>query len=86
MLAKPAPTNKVPATASEPPLADQDPALLRLNPEPPTPQPTSNPFANIKSAPAVPVTQPQPPPKSPYPIVPVLPSKPDQSGVNLIPN
>ena len=86
MIAKPAPTNKVPATTAEPPLADPDPSILRVNPEPPTPQPGSNPFANIKSAPAVPATQPQPAPLSPYPIIPVLPVKPEKSDSNLIPN
>jgi HEAT repeats len=86
MMAKPAPTNKVPATTTEPPLAGPDPALLHVNPDPPTQQPTSNPFANIRSAPAIPVTQPQPAPLSPYPIIPVLPSKPEKSESNLIPN
>ena len=86
MMAKPAPTNNVPATAAEPPLAEPNPAILRVNPAPPTQQPGSNPFANIKSAPAVPATQPQPAPLSPYPIVPVLPAKPEKSEPNLIPN
>ena len=87
MIAKPAPANKLPGTSAEPPLAEPDPALLRVNPAPATQQqPTSNPFANIRSAPAVPATQPQPAPISPYPIIPVLPAKPEKSDSNLIPN
>jgi hypothetical protein len=78
MIAKPAPATKLPAT-TEPPLAAPEPAIINANPEPSALPTGTNPFANIRSAPAVPVTQPKPVPTTPFPIVPQLPSKPNDS-------
>jgi hypothetical protein len=87
MIAKPAPATKSPVS-TEPPLAAPEPGVIRANPETSAQPVTTNPFADIRSAPAVPVVQPQiPAPAAPKaPVIPVLPSKPGESGLNLGPN
>ncbi len=87
MIAKPAPAANMP-NGTEPPLATPEPGIIRANPEASGQPATTNPFADIRSAPAVPIVQPQiPAPAAPQiPVVPVLPSKPGESGPNLGPN
>ncbi len=58
MIAKPAPAAKT-ANSMEPPLAAPEPGILSTSPEAIGQPATANPFADIRSAPAVPVVQPQ---------------------------
>jgi hypothetical protein len=87
MIGKPAPDTKM-TNGTEPPLAAPEPGIIRTNPEASGQPATTNPFADIRSAPAVPIVQPQiPAPAAPQiPVLPVLPSKPGESGPNLGPN
>jgi hypothetical protein len=88
MVAKPNSTAKAPKPTSEPPLAPTDGAIIRTTPESGNFPVTTNPFADIQSAPAAPATRAQPPaPPAPQtPVIPVLPSKPGRSGTNLLPD
>jgi len=63
MIAKPTPVTKMPKTSSEPPLAPPDAGIIRANPESAAQPLTGNPFADIRSAPAVPATRIQPQPR-----------------------
>jgi HEAT repeats len=86
MIAKPAPSTKIYTSPVEPPMAAPESAIIPANPEGSAQPTTTNPFADIRSAPAAPVAQPRPPapPLPQAPVIPVLPSKPGESG--LIPD
>lgn len=90
MLAKPTTAAKTPKT-TEPPLAPSDGSIIRTAPESNNLPVTTNPFADIQSAPAIPATRPQtalPTQQTPTqqaPIIPILPSKPGNASPNLLP-
>jgi HEAT repeats len=82
MLAKPSTAPKTSATPVEPPMAQSNEIVFpKSDPPPAIPTGGTNPFTDIRSAPA---TQASPPKVSPYmpqaPVVPVLPSKPADGG------
>jgi hypothetical protein len=88
MMSKQGSTAKATKNSSEPPLAPIDATIIRVNPDSSSMPVTTNPFADIQSAPAAPATKIQSPvPPAPQaPVIPVLPSKPGSSNYNLIPD